>query len=189
MKDLGTLGGKCGFGFDINDNGQVVGTAQTQDGFWHGFLWQKEKMIDLGTFRKKDISKKDIVMPFAINESGQVVGEIANDSLVNQLLQRQWGHRFLTMPDCLHRGIGSNFAFIWESGVMKDLNSLIPVGSDWVLVSASDINDKGQIIATGVSKTKRTIGVLFLNPISKSSAKLVFGAETSRELPLSKPRN
>ena len=39
-------------------------------------------------------------------------------------------------------------AFLWD-GVMKDLNSLIPENSGWVLTEAMDINNKGQILGTG----------------------------------------
>jgi probable HAF family extracellular repeat protein len=36
-------------------------------------------------------------------------------------------------------------AFIWQDGVMTDLNVLIPSGSGWILRDASAINDAGEI--------------------------------------------
>jgi probable HAF family extracellular repeat protein len=40
-------------------------------------------------------------------------------------------------------------AFIWEQGVVRDLNDFLPPGSQWVLEEAADINDLGQIIGVG----------------------------------------
>jgi hypothetical protein len=41
-------------------------------------------------------------------------------------------------------------AFIWTSiGGMKDLNSLIPSNSGWVLINANSINTLGQITGYG----------------------------------------
>lgn len=46
--------------------------------------------------------------------------------------------------------LSSSFAVIWEKGKAFDINRLIPQGSGWNLLSASDINGKGQIIGTGM---------------------------------------
>jgi hypothetical protein len=40
-------------------------------------------------------------------------------------------------------------AVVWKSLKVQDLNSLIPAGSGWVLVSAIAINDSGVIVGTG----------------------------------------
>jgi probable HAF family extracellular repeat protein len=37
--DLGTLGGCCSMGVDINDAGQVAGQSTTSTGEWRAFLW------------------------------------------------------------------------------------------------------------------------------------------------------
>ena len=39
----------------------------------------------------------------------------------------------------------SSHAFIWQGGVMTDLNTLIPSDSPLALISTGDINDEGQI--------------------------------------------
>lgn len=50
---------------------------------------------------------------------------------------------------------GARRAFRWtKDGGMKDLNSLLPEGSGWVLYEASDINDRGQIVGSGIHNGK-----------------------------------
>jgi probable HAF family extracellular repeat protein len=39
-------------------------------------------------------------------------------------------------------------AFLWEKGVMRDLNDLVPPGFADSLVSAQDINEAGEITGT-----------------------------------------
>jgi probable HAF family extracellular repeat protein len=47
MTDLGSLGGPCIQGQDVNDAGQVVGWAQTAAGEYHAFIWEHGVMSDL----------------------------------------------------------------------------------------------------------------------------------------------
>jgi hypothetical protein len=47
-------------------------------------------------------------------------------------------------------GGGGGRAFLWEGGVMRDLNALIPEGSGWRLVRAQAINERGQITGLGI---------------------------------------
>jgi len=58
MTDLGTLGGPFSHASAINDQGQVVGTAQNGDGVYHGFLWENGRMTDLGAFTPSDINNR-----------------------------------------------------------------------------------------------------------------------------------
>lgn len=63
LRKLGTLGGSKSLAIDINEQGQVLGWGLTSRKA-HGFLWQKGKMIDLGSG----------FAPEAINNRGQIVG-------------------------------------------------------------------------------------------------------------------
>jgi probable HAF family extracellular repeat protein len=45
-------------------------------------------------------------------------------------------------------------AFIWKDGQMIDLNTLISHTSDWALVFAQGINDRGQIVGGGVHNSE-----------------------------------
>ena len=48
--ELGTLGGSDGFTRDINNGGDVVGTAQNAAGYWRAFVVRHgQPMQDLGT--------------------------------------------------------------------------------------------------------------------------------------------
>lgn len=68
--DLGTLGGTDSFAYDINDKGQVVGTAKDSNGVNRGFMWTKQDgMVDLGTFDGVGCTL------YGINNHGQIVGQ------------------------------------------------------------------------------------------------------------------
>lgn len=77
-------------------------------------------MTDLGTLPGGTQS-----FAFGINNPGQIVG--ASDS-----------------------SGGGLRAVIFEQGIVRDLNQLIPAGSGWTLISAKAVNDNGQIVGEGV---------------------------------------
>jgi probable HAF family extracellular repeat protein len=109
---------------DINDSGQVVGTAMTASGEHHAFRTAPNQPINLDT---DDIGTLGDLSSFAsgINDGGQVVGAALTAS--------GEFHAFV------HRG----------AGPMQDLNELIDPTLGWVLYDARGINDLGQIVGTG----------------------------------------
>jgi probable HAF family extracellular repeat protein len=117
--DLGNLGGKMNnAGVDINNLAQVVGNSDLPgDATGHAFLWQRSTgMTDLGTLPGDIGSDGD-----GINDLGQVVGG-------------SWDAE------------GNDRAYLWQHGVMTDLNTLIPPDSPLYLIEATGtINDLGQI--------------------------------------------
>lgn len=125
MKDLGVLGGTFGLAVWLNDDGVVVGGSTTRDNeAFHAFRWKKGKMTDLGTLPGDICSDGDIV-----NSSGQIVGASHNCS--NDLPSR---------------------AVLWDpEGHIVDLNAFVPPGSDLNLVDSTFINDRGEIVVTGVT--------------------------------------
>ncbi len=44
---------------------------------------------------------------------------------------------------------GATHAFLWQNGVMTDLNTLLPPGSGWVLTEAKALNNRGDIVGVG----------------------------------------
>jgi probable HAF family extracellular repeat protein len=122
--DLGNLGGTGGnVPSDINNQGQVVGQSDLpSDSTHHAFLWTKETgMQDLGTLNGQPMS-----LAFGINNQSQIVGifeDFAGDNTTG---------------------------FLWENGVMTDLNTLIPPESPLFLKEPVDINDRGEIVGFGL---------------------------------------
>ena len=41
---------------------------------------------------------------------------------------------------------GTYRAFLWQNGIMHDLNDDLPVGSEWELIEANDINVYSHIV-------------------------------------------
>lgn len=122
---------------DINHQGDVVGfsnppgEAPLGTFISHAFLWMNGAATaqDLGTLPGDVLSEA-----FAINSRGQVVGV-------------SFG------------GVNGSHAFIYENGVMTDLNTILGTGNGDIFQSAQDINDAGQITgrvkdaATGLTFT------------------------------------
>ena len=119
LTDLGNFGGTMNnAAFDINNRGQVVGSSDLPGDTGHAFLWTKEGGLqDLGTLPGDTASSTG-----GINDKGQVVG--ASCTTVE----------------------GNCRAFLWQNGVMTDLNTLIPHNSPLFLFVAFDINSRGQIV-------------------------------------------
>lgn len=124
--DLGNLGGPLSLTGGINERGDVAGASSTKYGPVHAYLWTKEwgKMRDLGTLHPDD---QLVVAPCCktVNNSRQVVGFVLDANF-------------------------NSHAFLWQNGVMKDLNDMIPNDSGWNLQAAESINDAGQITGYGL---------------------------------------
>lgn len=155
----------------INDRGQVVGISGTCDqavGRFtaaHAVLWENGRVTNIG-----DLGGRTWNTPMAINQRGDVVGFASqpgddpdNPRLQAFLWTRRDGIRNLgTLPGDLTseaHGInegrqvvgvscdaaGSCRAFLWQHGVMKDLNTLVVPGYTDILTTAQDIDDRGAI--------------------------------------------
>lgn len=122
--DLGPLPGFLyAWATAVNASGQVVGQASNDTGPIHGFLWTAAAgMIDLDPGGLLGFL---YIQPYAINAQAVVVGQASNDSPT------------------------SRSAFVWQNGLITDLNTLIDSGLGWVLQIATGINDNGQITGTG----------------------------------------
>lgn len=126
---MGNIGGAAwNTPMAINRNGAVVGFANVQAGrglLAHAFLWtQSGGMQDLGTLPGQGAGAQSQAL--GINKLGQVVG-----------------------LSCM-AGFASCQAFLWQNGVMTNLNELVAAGYHDQLIQASDINDEGVITGEAV---------------------------------------
>ncbi len=123
MTDLGTLGGGTSDSYGINELGHVVGWSDVDDDMQrHGFYYAEGTMTDLGLLPGTGQS-----IALDLNDHGQVVGYCGDEFNIKD----------------------NPRAFLWEDGVMTDLNDLLPAGSGWNLTRALYVNNHGTILGMG----------------------------------------
>ena len=125
------------YGEGINSHGRVVGGGLNADGTaFRGFIYSADgSIVDLGTLKRGRNS-----YAFSINDRNQVVG--VSDYPYRSICSAPQGP-----VRCVKFG---QHGFLFERGVMTDLNSLIDRDSGWDLQWAFDINDRGQVAGYGV---------------------------------------
>jgi probable HAF family extracellular repeat protein len=118
--------GRSNFAFAINNRGQAVGKVRSVDGTtFVAALWQPDGALTILGFLPGDVA----AFATGINNRGQVVGNNVDSG-------NNWSH-----------------GFIWQNGVMTDLNTLIPADSNLFVISASNINERGQISGMATVQT------------------------------------
>ena len=157
----------------INDAGLVVGSADVsaKPGTKprHAVLWRKGVRQDLGTLGGTESRAQ------AVNGTGQIVGvssvtQAAADGnplyhaffwdtgkmtdLGTLAGDKQSGANALNARGEVV-GYSGERACLWRGGKAYDLNALLPAGSGWVLQSAAGINNRGQIVGTGLHGGKK----------------------------------
>lgn len=136
--NLGNLG-HVAYATDINDAGQIVGYSvpswapnPSSGLYWHATLYSQGVLYDLGTMWGTSS------LAFAINNRSQIVGQY-----------------MISLAEQEYR------AFIYEGGVASKLSDLVVnQGPSFYLKTAIDINERGQILATGSG------GAYLLTPVS-----------------------
>jgi probable HAF family extracellular repeat protein len=163
MLDLGTLGGTSSLAVALNESGYVTGESGTASGETHAFLYDGTTLLDLGTLGGTVSRGLDI------NNAGQVIGNstISGDLDFHGFIYGNGALQDLgtlggtgsTARDINNRGqvVGtssdnnsSQRAFLWENGILTDLNTFLPANSGWQLTDARLINDNGQIVGEGL---------------------------------------
>ena len=163
VHQLGTLpGGNWSAAYSINSFGAVAGYGNVAPGVFRGFYWSGGSLVPIGTLGGSSSYAMDI------NNSNQIVGNASTRS--------GYFHAFLdsngVMKDLGTLGGSSSYAyaindggivvgystigsgdpraFFDYNGQLIDLNSMLPAGSGWLLMQAYGINDRNQIVGTGL---------------------------------------
>jgi probable HAF family extracellular repeat protein len=123
MRDLGTLDGyAAGRVLRMNAGGDAVGWSETGAGVddnRRAVLYTSGNLVDLGVPTGHESSQA-----YGLNNGGIVVG---------------------TATDAF----GRPHAFAWRDGRIVNLNALLDPQSDWVLQTAFDVTDSGQVVGSG----------------------------------------
>ncbi len=163
MKTLNTLGGNDSAAYGINNRGQIVGDSRSSTGVAHIVLWQHHTIDDLGTFNGQNSAGNDI------NNRGQIVGTSGDINterafwLQNSTIKNLGTLTGYDKTRAIHindagkivgfsyngSNIYNGHAFVGNNVRIRDLNSLLPANSGWVLNVALDINNQGQIVGAG----------------------------------------
>jgi probable HAF family extracellular repeat protein len=142
--------------YAINDSGVMVGTDNG-----HGLLFSGTGFVSIpGGSDARDISNSGLVVgdaTTATSSSRHAISYDPNSSVLTDLgtLTGGMSSRANALNE-LGQVVGwsasstGNRAFLYESGAMLDLNSVIEPTSGWVLYEASDINESGQIVGWGM---------------------------------------
>lgn len=156
--DMGNIGGQAwNTPVSINNRGVAVGFGNTSGDenaadSPTAFVWTKGNGMKPILPYGTDTNS----VAFDINEKNQIVGQSAN---LNTFVFR---------------------AFLWQNGVMSDLNSLVIQPTSLDLTLAQGINDAGEIVGTATdTSTGETVGFLAVpvfdgsgNPATEAAAKV-----------------
>ncbi|MYN18785.1 PEPxxWA-CTERM sorting domain-containing protein [Rugamonas sp. FT107W] len=180
--DLGAAGGSESYANAINDNGQIVGSAKTQSGYDKAVLWENGTAIDLAV--QAGVSSS---LAMDINNAGVVVGRQTSGEVSSYNHATIWHNGVATQLDFAYgdsdalaiNNVGDVVGYapgdydfphgvLWKNGEMIDLNNYLDASlraDGWILVSATDINDRGDIVGE-LYKSGTNIEVGYLLAVS-----------------------
>ncbi len=185
MTDLDTLrpdqNSYESYGQAINDQGHIVGDSSATWG--NGFIYEDGNMeaLLLPYSWARDINNSGEIVGFArdtynsLNQAfifsdetfSTLTGLNAKTSYANALNEHgaAVGHYYL-------EGISHSLAFLYDGNNMLDLNDLI-ANDDWLLLSAADINENGQIVGNGLINGQTH--AFLMTPVPEPSTLLLAG--------------
>ena len=190
IEELPTVNGDPdGVAYQINDDGDAVGTSGTCSAYnfnilanlfpVHALLWHKGSPKDLGSLGGMTGN-----IAFAINNSGDVVGvsDLSGDNTFDAFLWKNGKmHDLHTLPgdaasvalsindigDVVGVSIdksGNLRPVLWDDGNMTDLSTVVPSGSTLIPFIAEYINSRGVIIGSAIDPTNGSLHAFKLTP-------------------------
>ncbi len=188
--DLGSMpGDSYSVAYAINDSGQVGCLSKPTIGGGYG---ENLFMADNGAIVSVVPNSGDSRI-FDINNHVQIVGHLQykaflwENGTVTMLGDFSGSSRATAINDA-GQIVGSgwlpsgNRAFLYEGGVMHDLNDLVDGLGTWVLTEAQGINEAGQIVGWGVPRLGSR-GVFLLTPLPPRVRLDVVGSPASYGTP------
>jgi probable HAF family extracellular repeat protein len=146
---LPDLGTPGGIAYAINAHNQIVGQAFNSEGTALAAIWENNTVRSLGILLPGDVA----AFATSINNQGQVVGSSFDSTF-------SWSHGLL-----------------WQNGRMYDLNTLFPASSNLYVISASNINESGQIAGMAVEMAGQNAGnivhAFLATPVDENMGKTV----------------
>jgi len=153
---LADLGTPGAIAYAINAHNQIVGQAVNSEGTALAAIWQNNTVTALGILLPGDVAS----FATSINNRGQVVGSSFDST-------SSWSHGLL-----------------WQNGRMYDLNTLFPATSNLYVISASNINESGQIAGMAVEMAGQNAGnivhAFLATPVNDDMGKSVADVVTTR---------
>jgi len=155
---LPNLGTPYGVGYAINSHGQIVGQAIDSNGTPLAAIWQNNTVASLGPLLSGDIAS----FATSINNRGQAVGSSFNSN----------------------SGASWSRGLIWQNGVTTDLNTLFPASSHLFVISASNINESGQIAGMAIYMTgphaENIVHAFLATPVDEDQGKSIADVVVTR---------
>ena len=208
IRDLPLIAGDTsGAATAINNRGQVVGISGICDqavgrySAKHAVLWDKGSVVDIG-----NLGVELWNTPMALNQHGDIVGFFGTDPTDldgNYLRGFFWSQKdgireIAPLPLAGHissqaNGINESGqvvgfsctidadcrAFLWENGVLKNLNDLVAPGFAGVLLFAQDINDQGEITGRAFDPVTGLRRAFVAVPVSVSQGQSMMNTTSS----------
>lgn len=151
--DLGDFGGQSSNAVSINKNGDILGSYFPAVGgaYPYAVLLKGGTLTQLGGLGLGSVAGVNDLDQAAINVNEQA--SLWSNGTVTPLAPlvsaalgiNNSGQTVGYAP----AGTAPQHAFLYANGVRVDLNTLIPLSSGWTLLSATAINDAGQIAGNG----------------------------------------
>jgi probable HAF family extracellular repeat protein len=159
LHEFGTFGGTTSHAMELNDRGQVTGTAAVANGDWRAFVWENGTMSNLGTLGGA------YSLAYSINDRGVVVGYSSNAA--GQTSAFEWsGGTMNAIPGAPAGGVAFGIndrgvvvgrmggkSYMLDDGVLTILDDLPEIrAKGFTELQPIDINERGWIVGWGMTE-------------------------------------